>query len=587
MSKVPLRVSHQIIRSISDQYSATPHRVIMEFIDNSLDSAEEYFNSTTNSYKKNIKIKVKISDYQGKQAISVEDNCTGIIDVPRIVQEIGNSNKKTNRWTNGQFGFGIYSFMAIAESLAIHTRTGDNNDIGQKLWLQRSFFEQEETPEIDIQPYPRNEIGTTILLAGFDEEFFGEITINSIKDDIITHFEKLLERKNLEITLETNNKKEICEPFDYSQFPGAEIKKEIDALVLDRSGTRKLLALMGKSPIRIYLKVTKDLVLKRPPIFIAKGRRINEIKNISSFKSFNKSKVWGHPNVTGYVDLGDILSPQLDRKDFVSNKEAKAVYRALIDLENELLIEINKVTQEEDKRNFKKLEDHLNKILSKLAREDSIRYREQYMQGNDVPLAPTGIPEDFSDSVQGGKDYSTDKSNKTKGNGIGENEDGKGVGTTENLEGKHPGADGGLGPSNESSIDFDTDFQGKENKRGSGLNIEIISGEPQVNIDGTRERSIYVDGCIRIYKEHEDFKDRLKQDRSGRTIITQKLITYLAGEITIWYQDILCQKHGQQEYNVDMFRNVMTFLYRFENSLEDLRGKLLSSLQDSGDKDDE
>ena len=106
-------------------------------------------------------------------------------------------------------------------------------------------------------------------------------------------------------------------------------------------------------------------------------------------------------------------------------------------------------------------------------------------------------------------------------------------------------------------------------------------------MDGTKERSIYVDGCIRIYKEHKDFKERLKQDRSGRTIITQRLITYLAGEITIWYQDILCQRHGQQEYNVDMFRNVMTFLYRFENSLEDLKGKLLSSLQDSGDNEDE
>lgn len=589
MVKVPLRVSHQIIRAISDQYSSTPHRVIMEFIDNSLDSAEEYFNSATNSYEKNIKIKVTIGKYQGNQAILVEDNCTGIIDVKRIVQEIGNSNKKTNRWTNGQFGFGIYSFMAIAESLVIHTRTSDIQDIGQQLWLKRSFFEQEETPEIDIRPCPRTQIGTTIMLTGFDEEFFNEITLNSIKNDIVMHFEKLLERENLEIILETNNKKETCKPFDYNQFPGVEIKKEINELVLDKNGTRKLLTLMGKSPIKIYLKVTKDLVLKRPPVFIAKGRRINEIKNISSFRSFNKSKVWGHPNVTGYVDLGDILNPQLDRKDFVSNKDTRAVYKALIELEDELLAEINKVTQEEDKRNFKKLEDHLNKILSKLAREDAIRYRNEFKQGseNDIPLSPTGIPEDFSEDAQGGKDRGTDEPNKTGGNNVGENEDGDGIGTKENPEGDHPGEEGGSGPSNENSLDFDTGFQGRSSRRGSGLNIEIISGEPQVNLDGTKERSIYVDGCIRIYKEHEDFKARLKQNRNGRTVITQKLITYLAGEITIWYQDILCQKHGQQEYNVDMFRNVMTFLYRFENSLEDLNGKLLSSLQNGGDDDDE
>ena len=41
-----------------------------------------------------------------------------------------------------------------------------------------------------------------------------------------------------------------------------------------------------------------------------------------------------------------------------------------------MLVEINKVTQEEDKRNFKKLEDHLNKILSKLAKEDAINEKD-------------------------------------------------------------------------------------------------------------------------------------------------------------------------------------------------------------------
>lgn len=285
--------------------------------------------------------------------------------------------------------------------------------------------------------------------------------------------------------------------------------------------------------------------------------------------------------------MGDILSPQLDRKDFVSNKETKAVYKALIDLEDDLLEEINKITQEEDTRNFKKLEDHLNKILSKLAKEDSIKYREEYRQGNDVSLSPTGQEEDFSKDVLGGKDYGTDRKNSSTGLGIGENTDGRGVGTKSIPGGAHPGTEGGTGASNETSIDFDSGFKGRSTKRGSGLNIEIISGEPQINIDGTKERSTCVDGCIRIYKEHDDFKNRLKQDRSGRTVITQKLITYLAGEITVWYQNILCTKEQEQPvYHVDMFRNVMTFLYRFESDLSDLNGKLLSSLEDSGEYDE-
>lgn len=583
MTKVPLRVSHHIIRSISDQYSSVPHRVIMEFIDNSLDSAEEFFDASTNSYRKEITIQVLLNTRAIKPSISVQDNCTGILDVERVVKEIGNSNKKSNQWTNGQFGFGIYSFMAIADSLIISTRNSNNN--GKTLELKRSFFEQEETPEIDIIDTPILDVGTTIRLTGFDDDVIDEITLDSIQNDINKHFEKLLERKNLRVTLISDGVIRQCRPYDYSEIPGTEIHEQIDELVLDRKGTRKLLALMGKKPIEIYLKVAKNVLPDRAPVFISKGRRINEIKNISSFRSFNKSKVWGHPNVTGYVDLGDILTPELDRKDFVSNRESRAVYKALIALEDKLLAEINQITQESDSRNFKKLEDHLNKILSKLAREDAIQYREQFSSGGDKSLVGNGSPEEFSNEVEGGKDFGDSEKNTTStGTGVGKNEEGAGIGTEDNPDGSQPGSPNeGTGPSNEESLDLDTGFQGRATKRGSGLDITIISGEPQKNIDGSLARSTCVDGCIRIYKEHPDFIERLKQKRSGKTIITQKLITYLAGEITIWYQDILCRKHGQQEYNVDMFRNVMSFLYRFENGLGDLEGKLLSSLQDTGE----
>ena len=586
MTKIPLRVSHQIIRSISDQYSSVPHRVIMEFIDNSLDSAEDFFNAEKNTYTKPIFIEVDLHTI-AQPYISVRDNCTGILDVERIVNEIGNSNKKNQWTTNGQFGFGIYSFMAIAECLTIYTRK-EHEDVGKKIELKRSFFEQEETPEIDISDYFFQTTGTTVKLTGLNEDVFEEITVNSIQQDITKHFEKLLERKNLKIQLIFNEKVFDCLPYDYSKIPGTEIREKITELVLDKKGTRKLLAMMGKKPIEIYLKVAKNISLDRPPVFISKGRRINEIKNIGSFRSFNKSKVWGHPNVTGYVDLGDILTPELDRKDFVSNRESRAVYRALIEIEGKLLDEINEVTKEADSRNFKKLEDRLNKILSKLAREDAIRYRQQYSNGGDENLAANGMPEDFSEDMPGGKDFGEEKK-KTKSTdpGIGENENENGLGSNANPEGKQPGEEGtGDGPANQNSLDFDTGFQGHSTKKRSGLNIEIISGEPQQNIDGTLSRSTCVDGCVRIYKEHPDFIERLKQNRKGETIISQRLITYLAGEITVWYQDILCDKHGQREYHVDMFRNVMTFLYRFENYMEELDGKLLSSLQ-SGDTDDE
>ena len=40
-------------------------------------------------------------------------------NLEKIVQTIGNSDKKAQPWTNGQFGYGIYSFMAACKSLDI------------------------------------------------------------------------------------------------------------------------------------------------------------------------------------------------------------------------------------------------------------------------------------------------------------------------------------------------------------------------------------------------------------------------------------------------------------------------------------
>lgn len=584
MEKVPLRVSHQIIPNISQQYSSVPHRVIMEFIDNSLDAAEEFFDSTSNAYTKPINIQIRINSISNDPSIEIEDNCTGILDVGRLVHEIGNSSKKNNVWTNGQFGFGIYSFMAIAEKLCIYTKT--DNMSGKQLCLLRSMFDQDEAPSIEIDHYPAAAVGTLVRLTGFREGLFSDITAESIKKDVATHFEKLLERKNLNVTIKNNQKIETLEPFDYSQYPGVEIHEEIKVLELDKKGTVKRLDLMGKMPIQIYLKVTKGILVDRPPVFIAKGRRINSVKDISTFKSFNKSKIWGHQNVTGYIDVGDILEPQLDRKDFVHNKEAKAVYRALTQLEPKLLEEINKITQETDVRNFKLLESRLNNILSKLAREDAVRQREEFGAGKDTDLGGGGIPEGITEDTLGGKDYGEGDGSRGAGGGVGKNEDGNGVGTLEKPDGALPGAPGGEGPLDGQPLDFDTGFKGSPKKR-SGLNIEIVSGEPQENLDGTKERSTCVEGTIRIYKEHEDFMARVEKSRQGETKITPKLISYLAGEITVWYEDILCNKRQQKEYNVTMFKNVMSFFYRFEDMLSDLNGKLLSSLQDDGEGNNE
>ena len=116
---INLKISPRIIPNIATLYTDT-NRIFMEYIDNAIDSAEEFFIEETNSYSKEILITLKMNEQN--KSIIVEDNCHGITNFLKVVQEIGNSDKKAQPWTNGQFGYGIYSFMAACESLKITTK---------------------------------------------------------------------------------------------------------------------------------------------------------------------------------------------------------------------------------------------------------------------------------------------------------------------------------------------------------------------------------------------------------------------------------------------------------------------------------
>jgi len=124
----------------------------------------------------------------------------------------------------------------------------------------------------------------------------------------------------------------------------------------------------------------------------------------------------------------------------------------------------------------------------------------------------------------------------------------------------------------------DTGFKGGEKKK-SGFNIRIVDHDLQIDA-GTNKpyRSLLFGGEIRIYKRHPDFQSRVEQHRTREKLITERLITYLAGETTVHYKDEFYKKHGQAEYNKNMFVGVVEFIYQFEEMLKDLVGRSLSDM---------
>ncbi|MBU1956551.1 ATP-binding protein, partial [Patescibacteria group bacterium] len=388
---IPLRISPRIIPSIASLYNDT-NRIFMEYIDNSIDSAEDFFDLKTNSYRKNITIVLTIKG----EGVVVKDNCFGITNFTKVVQEIGNSDKKAQPWTNGQFGYGIYSFMAACEKLEIISKLEEDKN-AQVISIERVKFDTDHQEDVSF-PDPKltdysHSSGTKVILSGFEKNMWKQINFDEIKNEIEKHFELLLARKNLQIKLidERSNKEYICQPFDYTQYEGELYQDELTDLCYTRG--RKYpeeIKLTIAKPIHIFLKVIKGRTINKPPVFIVKGRRIAEIKDIKQFRSKHKGDIWGHPNMTGFIDLSDYLEPTIARNDFKNNDKSKALFNTLEELEPLILEVIRDVNKETEAQHYQVLEDKLNQALSKLARIDAMNFRTEYLSGNDINLQKGG-----------------------------------------------------------------------------------------------------------------------------------------------------------------------------------------------------
>ena len=123
---IQLKISPKIIASVATLYNDT-NRIFMEYIDNALDSAEKYFIDKENTYTRKITINLSLIGTTSKDGcVSIEDNCTGITDIAKVVESVGYSDKSGQFTTNGQFGFGMYSFIAACEELKIFTKFENN-----------------------------------------------------------------------------------------------------------------------------------------------------------------------------------------------------------------------------------------------------------------------------------------------------------------------------------------------------------------------------------------------------------------------------------------------------------------------------
>ncbi len=544
-------------------------RIFMEYIDNSLDSAETLYNQY-GKYPYPIKISVTI-DPKNK-TVSFADNCVGMSKgiktkegvwkdgLLAIVTSIGKSNKKTVSWLNGQFGFGAHAYMACADKMSI-TTVQKEMDHCLYIELFSNTLDVEDEKRLSKNKFPF-ESGTLVTISGFKKDWWNEVDPQVLKEEIEKHFEQLLARQDLEIKVIFGNEEEICQPFNYDNFLGKKVQKEINELASTRRGVTTNTKL--DLPLKVYLKITEDIIPSKRPIFVNKGRRIEEIQSIKSFRNKSKygSQLWGHSNLTGYIDIAGLISPTLPRDDFQRSENRSMVYDKILSFEDEIFEELVQINKKSADTGMGKLEDILSAALAKLARQYNLKFKTELTQGDDINVSESDISDLLFEKKSGG--------------GFGNNE------TETDKTDDVPVI----------KTDDDTDLKGQEKKK-SGFPVKFSDRE-QKKADGTSLRSQFIEGeGIVIYSTHPDFQERAHVNRYGERILTYRLVSYLASQMAIRFKDKFFDKRGKQpevqsilNSRTDLFDDLTDSEYLLESVLQPWVNKNLNSLESQTENKD-
>jgi hypothetical protein len=554
-----------ILNEIAARYEST-ERILMEYVDNALDDAEDLYRANAEAYPRKIKIEVIIDARH--RSVTVRDNCRGMpqATLERIVRKVGESQKRGITWVNGRFGFGVHAFRAAAD--AIHFRTKHTSDQHLELHLQRDQSTGIRRPWTDPNPFPTDTgTGTEVTIGPVDDQMFESVSVDSVRGEIERHFEGLLGRRDLLITVsEVGESPTGCTPFDYLQLGGEEFQRTIHVELGNQI-----------YPVEVHLKVADVEVPDRMARFFARGRRINEVAEIKSFirKSRHRTSVWGHPHLLGYIEVGELARPAITRDDFDRNRGRTALYEAILEIEGELKEALERVNEAHRDNTLSKLEDVLRTVLNGLAKQDRLRLREELTRGTQSgAMVPGGGAEE---GTEGGPEKEETKG-EGKGGGSGEGGD---TGPDPNM----PGGREGTATEGQQVQDDPSQSEGARRRR-TGFDIKFSSFPP--DSEGHFKRSLLIDGTIFINTGHPDFRDRMAETRTGQPKFTDRIGAYLAATVSIHYKDQFYLRYRKEpDRREQMFDEMVEFMCRLESALRPYLPLLQQEFGTNGGADDE
>lgn len=386
--------------------------------------------------------------------------------------------------------------------------------------------------------------GTQIILSSFAKNKWEQLNTDSVSENVEKHFEPLLSRKNLKVVINTNGQQYLCKPFDYEKYEGETIEESFKLEL----GTYKAMS-FSHDTIKIFLRYTKNIFLERPPVFISKNRRIAEVRDLKNFRTYCKSSIWGHPNITGYIDTGNILNPIISRDDFKNDKNTARLFKIIKDLEPEIEAKIKALVQKNQVSDFSHIENKFNSVLNNL---ENINKNETTTPeiGDTVYLAASG------EVIYPVLVETRQRRRRKKRRGNRDNE-GK------MMEFQNKEDENKIHKLIESPIS-------PEALSNKGIKIRIDGdSEPPSDKDGNSKRSEMIIDEVVIYRKHKDFEDRILKKATGEELMGYSLITYIIGEILVHYIG-----RETSELNDNVLKNNKSILIKYSSALYALQEEL-------------
>jgi len=532
---VDLKVSKPILllNAIANRYSKTS-RIVMEYVDNSFDSAELFYDRNRGRYKVSIDIDIYIEEINGERGVRVVDNCNGMSFemLKRLISNIGDSTKRSSRFTNGQFGFGIHAFRAAAEHIRFRSRDLADGPV-RELTMDKNNtnFTVTEAPTDSM----KKGTGTSVEVWGFDRAWRIGLNAKDIADEISFHFDRLLDRKRLKVRIHERGQEHIVSQFDYAKMKGIKIFEDFP---------------VGKGICQVRMVVSYKTGT-HGAYFISNGRRVNQLTDVDSFmkKSKGKQGVWGHPCLIGYISVDNICDPVITRDDFRRTAKRQELYRLIHEkIEPRIHAALKKENDKKRVKALSRLEDVIAKCFTSAVRKDKQRDRDKMTYVDQMEKLKK--EEEIKEKKAHIMDLEELPERDVK-------DDDKKTDEKKEKKKKRPRKDG------EITIGDDGE--------GNGFQIQFV--DKIVGPDNKARRAHLVGNMVQINVSHTDFVNRVRYTSDGRhPLVTERLCAYLANVASAAFKSnvILRSPEGLDKYREShsrLFKELLNITMNLESSL--------------------